>query len=155
VEATAKVGDVATETGVSVTIERPPEVVFAALTDVANHTNWAKGPEEITAISDNPVRLGSTWQQVSKLLGKKIVATMQVNAYEENRKFGFGSDKPFPIRILFSLAPVPGGTELRMLSSGEPTNFSGKVAMPILSRSLERQMESDLYALKGLLEQQA
>jgi hypothetical protein len=75
-----------------------------------------------------------------------------VNAYEENRKFGFGSDKPFPMEILFSLAPVSGGTEVRMLASGEPANLSGKAALPLLTRSLDRQMESDLYTLKALLE---
>jgi uncharacterized protein YndB with AHSA1/START domain len=155
VEATEKVASVATETGISVIIECSPEEVFTALTNVAGHTDWARGPEEITAISDNPVCLGSTWQQSSRMLGKKIVSNMQVNAYEENRKFGFGSEKPFPMSILFTLAPAPGGTELRLRSNGEPTSFFGKVALPILTRSLERQMESDLYALKGMLEQQA
>lgn len=139
-------------TGVSVTIERAPQEVFAALTNVAGHTEWARGPEEITGISDNPVRLGTTWQQVGKLLGKKIVASMQVNAYEENQKFGFGGDKPFPVQILFTLSPVAGGTQVRMVANGEPASIFGKVALPILTKSLERQMESDLYALKGILE---
>lgn len=31
------------ETGISVTIDRPPEAVFAALTNVSAHTDWAKG----------------------------------------------------------------------------------------------------------------
>ena len=148
-----------TETGVgsaepriSVTIERPPEQVFAAMTNVAGHTGWARGPEEISDISDDPVRLGTTWQQVQKLPGRKLVSRMQVNVYEANRQFGFGSDKPFPIQLLFTLTPVPGGTELRMLASGEPANIFGKVALPILTRSVERQMESDLYALKAILE---
>jgi uncharacterized protein YndB with AHSA1/START domain len=148
-----------TETGVgsaepriSVTIERPPEQVFAALTNVPSHTDWARGPEEISDISDDPVRPGTTWQQVQKLLGRKLVSRIQVNVYEANRQFGFGSDKPFPIQLLFTLAPVPGGTELRMLASGEPANIFGKVALPILTRSVERQMESDLYALKAILE---
>jgi uncharacterized protein YndB with AHSA1/START domain len=142
-------------TGVSVMVERPPEAVFAAVTDVAHHTDWARGPEEITGISDDPVRLGTTWQQVGKLLGRKIVSKMQVNTYEENHKFGFGSDRPFPVQLLFTLEPVPGGTELRVHASGEPANVFGKVAMPLLTRSLERQMESDLYALKAILEDQA
>jgi len=146
---------VATETGISVTIERSPEEVFAALTNVAHHTDWAKGPEEITHISDDPVRLGTTWQQTQRMLGKKLVNKMQVNAYEENRKFGFGTDKPFSMQLLFTLKPVPGGTELRLVGSGEPSNFFGKVAMPILNKSLERQMESDLYTLKAVLENQA
>jgi len=138
--------------GISVVIERPPEAVFAALTDVASHTDWARGPDEISNVSDNPARLGTTWQQTTKLAGKKIVSTMKVNAYEENHKLGFGSDKPFPMQILFTVTPTQGGTELRMTAHGQPTGILGKVALPILVRSLERQMESDLYSLKGILE---
>jgi len=146
------VGSATAETGVSVIIERPPEAVFAALTNVASHTDWARAPEEITDVSENPAHLGTTWQQVGKLLGKKIVTRLQVNTYEENRKFGFGSDKPFPMQFLFSLKPVTEGTELRMVASAEPANIFGKVALPILVKSVERQMESDLYSLKGILE---
>ena len=126
--------------------------MFATLTNVAAHTEWARGPEEIMGVSDNPAHLGTTWQQPTKLLGRKIVATMQVNTYEENQKFGFVSEKPFPMEILFTLTPVAGGTQVGMVAGGEPASIFGKVAMPILTRSLERQMESDLYALKGILE---
>jgi uncharacterized protein YndB with AHSA1/START domain len=140
------------ETGISVTIERPPEAVFAALTDVAAHTDWARGPDEITDISDNPVRLGTSWQQATRMLGKRLVSTMVVNAYEENRKFGFGSGKPFGMHILFDLEPVSGGTNLHMNGGGEVDGFFGKLALPILARSMERQMESDLQSLKAILE---
>jgi len=140
------------QSGISVVIERLPEAVFAALKDVASHTEWARGPEEITDVSDNPARLGTTWRQTTTIAGRKLSSTMQVNAYEENRKLGFGTDKPFPMQILFTLAPAAGGTELRMTASGQPANILGKVALPILTRSLERQMESDLYTLKGILE---
>jgi hypothetical protein len=138
--------------GISVMIERPPEKVFAVLTDVASHTDWARGPEEIKDVSDNPARLGTTWQQVHKLLGKKLLYMMRVNAHEENRKFGFASDKPFPMHIIFSLEPVSGGTNLNMVAGGEPASIFGKMAMPILTRSVENQMESDLYTLKAILE---
>ena len=151
----AKVGSAAAQTGVSVIIERPPEQVFGALINVASHTDWARGPEEITDVSDDPAQLGTTWQQVGKVLGKKIVTRMEVNAYEENRKFGYGSEKPFSMQFLFTLAPVSAGTELRMVASGEPANIFGKVALPILTRSVERQMESDLYSLKAILEDKA
>jgi uncharacterized protein YndB with AHSA1/START domain len=141
--------------GISVMIERSPEKVFAALTDVASHTDWARGPEEIADISDNPARLGTTWQQVHKMLGRKLVNSMRVNAYEENRKFGFASDKPFPMNIVFTLEPMLGGTSLQMVAGGEPANIFGKMAMPILTRSVENQMESDLYTLKAILEAEA
>jgi hypothetical protein len=77
---------------------------------------------------------------------------MQVNAYEENRKFGFASDKPFPMHIVFSLEPVSGGTNLHMVAGGEPASNFGKMALPILTRPVENQMESDHYTLKAILE---
>ena len=143
------------QSGVSVIIERSPEQIFAALTDVASHTTWARGPEEILNVSENPARLGTTWQQVVKMLGKRIAARMEVNAYEEKRKFGFGTDKPFPMDILFSLTPVAGGTEVRITATGQPASIFGKVALPVMAKGLERQMESDLYNLKGILEEPA
>jgi uncharacterized protein YndB with AHSA1/START domain len=143
------------ETGISVTIERPPEAVFAALTDVAAHTQWARGPDEITDISDDPVHLGTTWQQATRMLGKRLVNTMEVRAYEENRTFSFGSEKPMPMRMTFSLEPIPAGTKLRMNARGDLDGLFGKLAMPILIKSMERQMESDLQSLKAILEAEA
>jgi hypothetical protein len=80
---------------------------------------------------------------------------MQVSDYEENRKFGFQSDKPFSMHILFDLEPVPAGTNLHLFADGEPDGFFGKLAMPIVTRFLERQMASDLYSLKAILEVEA
>jgi uncharacterized protein YndB with AHSA1/START domain len=149
-----EVGSAVVQSGVSVIIERPVEEVFAALTDVARHTEWARGPAEINDVSDNPARLGTTWEQVTKLLGKRFATTMRVNAYEENKKFGFESDKPFSSQFLFTVVPVDGGTELQMQVKGEPANFFGKMTMPLVIKSVERQMESDLLALKAILENQ-
>jgi uncharacterized protein YndB with AHSA1/START domain len=84
----------------SVVIETTPERVFAALTDVASQTDWARGPEEIRNLSESPARMGTTWQQVGKIVGKSLVAECQVNRYEENRTFGFSGDKPFPFRVV-------------------------------------------------------
>lgn len=141
--------------GVSVVIERPLEEVFAALTDVARHTEWARGPAEINDVSDNPVRLGTTWEQVTKLLGKKFATKMRVNVYEEHGKFGFETDKPFNSQFLFTAVPVSGGTKVQMAVGGEPANFFGKMTIPLVIKSVERQMESDLLALKALLESQS
>jgi hypothetical protein len=119
---------------------------------VAPAIGQPRGVSCVCRISDNPARLGTTWQQVYRLLGKKLLYTMQVNAYEENRKFGFASDKPFPMHIVFSLEPVSGGTNLHMVAGGEPASNFGKMALPILTRPVENQMESDHYTLKAILE---
>lgn len=139
------------ENAVSVQIDAAPERVFATLTDVATHTDWARGPEEIRNLSENPARMGTTFQQVGKLMGRTLVAECRVNRYEENRTFGFAGDKPFPFQVLFALEPGSGGTQVTMRGSIEPGGFF-KIARPVLNSSLESQMKADLLTLKALLE---
>jgi uncharacterized protein YndB with AHSA1/START domain len=136
---------------VSVLIESAPERVFAALIDVAAHTDWARGPQENRELSENPARMGTTWQQVGKFMGKNLVAECRVNVYEENRRFGFSGDKPFPFQVVWALEPAASGTQLTMTTQSEPGGFF-KIATPLLSKSLKSQMESDLLTLKALLE---
>jgi CDGSH-type Zn-finger protein/uncharacterized protein YndB with AHSA1/START domain len=136
---------------VSVRIEAGPERVFAVLADVAAHTDWARGPEEIRALSENPARMGTTFQQVGKLVGKTVVAECQVNLYEENRRFGFAGDKPFPFQVAWELEPGAGGTQVTMNGHLEPNGFF-KIAAPMLNSSLESQMKADMLTLKSLLE---
>ncbi len=125
--------------------------MFAALTDVASHTDWARGPHEIRDLSENPAQMGTTWQQVSKIVGKTLVATCRANIYEENRRFGFSGDKPFPFQVVWGLEPASSGTQVTMTGQLEPGGFF-KIATPILSSSLESQMKADLLTLKALLE---
>lgn len=136
---------------VSVQIDAAPERVFAAISDVASHTDWARGPEEIRNPSENPARMGTTFQQVGKLMGRTLVAECRVNRYEENRTFGFAGDKPFPFQVLFALEPGSAGTQVTMTGKIEPGGFF-KIAQPILNGSLESQMKADLLTLKALLE---
>jgi len=136
---------------VSVEINAAPERVFAALADVATQTDWARGPEEIRSLSENPARLGTSWQQVGKIMGRTMVAECRVNAYEENRRFGFSGDKPFPFRVAWDLEPASGGTKLSMGGQFEPGGFF-KIATPVLNSSMESQMKADLLTLKAKLE---
>jgi uncharacterized protein YndB with AHSA1/START domain len=138
---------------VSVEINATPERVFAALADVANHTGWAKGPEEIRNVSENPALLGTTFEQIGQLMGRTFVAECQVSDYEENRRFGFSGDKPFPFQISWELEPNSDGTRLTMGGQFEPGGLL-KVAKPVLNSTLESQMKADLLTLKAKLEEE-
>ena len=139
---------------ISVQIEVVPEQVFAALTNVAAHVDWARGPEEIRNLSENPAKLGTSFQQVGKLMGRKLVAECQVNLYEENRRFGFNGDKPFPFQVRWELEPGASGTLVTMRGQFEPDGFF-KIATPLLNSSMESQMNSDMLSLKAMLEAEA
>jgi uncharacterized protein YndB with AHSA1/START domain len=136
---------------VSVEIEVAPERVFAALTDVAAQTDWSRGPEEIRNLSENPAQMGTSFEQVARLMGKRIIAECQVNLYEENCRFGFNGDKPFPFHVIWELEPVSSGTQVTMSGQFEPDGFL-KIATPVLNSSMESQMKADMLSLKAVLE---
>ena len=139
---------------VSVQIEVEPDQVFAALTNVAAHLDWARGPEEIRNLSENPAKLGTSFQQVAKIMGRKLVAECQVNLYEENRRFGFNGNKPFPFQVRWDLEQGASGTLVTMSGQFEPDGFF-KMAKPLLNSSMESQMNSDMLSLKAMLEAEA
>jgi uncharacterized protein YndB with AHSA1/START domain len=136
---------------VSVEIEVAPERVFAALTDVATHTDWARAPEEYRNLSENPAQMGTTFEQVGKIVGRRLVAECQVNLYEENRRFGFNGDKPFSFYVAWELEPASSGTQVTMRGQFEPDGFF-KIATPILNSSMQSQMQADMLSLKAILE---
>ena len=139
---------------VSVTIDRPPADVFAVLTDVPHHPDWSKGAGKTLNVSENPAKLGTTWTQISKFVGREIEAHLKVTDYEADRKFGAQVDKPIPFQLLFVLEPVGTGTKLTMNAAGEPGGFFG-VAAPLLRKSLKDTITSDLGTLKRRLEARA
>ena len=139
---------------VSVTIDRPPADVFAVLTDVPHHPDWSKGAGKTLNVSENPAKLGTTWTQISKFVGREIEAHLKVTDYEANRRFGSQVDKPIPFQLLFVLEPVGTGTKLTMNADGEPGGFFG-VAAPLLRKLLKDTMSSDLDTLKTRLEAHA
>jgi uncharacterized protein YndB with AHSA1/START domain len=136
---------------VATTIARSPDDVFAVLTDVAHHTDWAKGPETIKDISDSPVKLGTTWTQVSRLVGKKVEIHANVDRYEANRSFGYVVDKPISFHMLWQLEPAGPATKITVHVEGEPGGFFG-VAAPLLKKALAGTVTSDLATLKAQLE---
>ncbi|HSR31733.1 MAG TPA: SRPBCC family protein [Anaerolineae bacterium] len=136
---------------ISIEINAAPERVFAALADIAGHTTWARGPEEIRNLSENPAQMGTSFQQVGKLMGRTLTAECEVNLYEENRRFGFSGDKPFPFQVAWELEPGSSGTQVTMVGQFEPDGFF-KIATPILKSSLGSQMQADMLTLKALLE---
>ena len=142
------------KTEVSVKINRPPAGVFAVLTDVLHQPEWSKGVRKVRDVSQDPVRLGTTWTQINPLVGKEIEAHATVNVYEADRKFGFAIDKPFPAHGLFLLEPSGSGTNLSFSMEGEPGGFFG-VAAPLLRKAIKGTMSSDLQALKTQLEARA
>jgi hypothetical protein len=132
-------------------IDHPPDKVFATLMDIAHHGEWATAPVAIHDVSDNPAKLGTTWDQSTKFMGRQIKTHFQVTICEPNLRFGFKADEPFPTALTFSLDPVPQGTKLTFEVRAEPQGLLGLTA-PFVSNTLKNQMHQDLERLRVRLE---
>ena len=83
------------------TLNFPPEIIFATLTDIPHHVDWVEYPTELISLSNGngPAKLGTKWEQNADRLGKKLITLNTCNVYAKNEKFGWKSEKPFPAQF--------------------------------------------------------
>jgi carbon monoxide dehydrogenase subunit G len=139
----------------TVVVERPPDEVFAFLTDLSNVPEWQSGAVEVR---EQPAKLavGTTYVEVLRFLGRRIEATIQVTEYEPPRRFSIKTlSGPIPFQVQHTLEPSgAGATKLNVTLEGEPGGFF-KLAEPIVIRNAQRQVEKDFATLKRMVEARA
>jgi hypothetical protein len=84
--------------------------------------------------------------------GRSLEATVEVAAYEENRRFDLRIlSGPLPVdgRLVFDA--VDGGTRLDFVAEGQVGRVL-RLAEPILARVLRRQFAADYRRLEAALE---
>jgi uncharacterized protein YndB with AHSA1/START domain len=128
-------------------IDHPPDRVFAALTDVAHHSEWATASVAIRNVSDSPAKLGTTWDQSTVFMSRQVETHFQVTTYDPNLRFSYKTDEPFFTALTFSLDPAPQGTKLTFEVRMELKGFWGLTA-PLVSNALKNQMHQDLERLR-------
>ena len=144
------------KTVVDIDIMRPPEEVFAFITNFENNPKWQNGMKSCKFTSEGPVGVGTTYDQVASFLGRTIVTKFEVIEFEPDRKVKFVSrESTFPLRILRSVEPIEGGTHVHAIIEGEPTGFLFKLLGPLLDRMVAKSINRDYAKLKSLLEAEA
>jgi carbon monoxide dehydrogenase subunit G len=138
----------------TVVVERPPDEVFAFLTDLASVPEWQSGAVEVRQLEpEAAVAVGTTYVEVLKFLGRQFEATIEVTEYEPGRRFSIKTlSGPIPFQVQHTLEPSNGGgTKLRVTLEGEPGRLF-KIAEPLVMRNAQRQVANDFATLKRLVE---
>ncbi len=139
----------------SVVINRPIEEVFAYVTQPENTPKWQSGMLESKQISEGPMGVGTIFTEVRQMMGQKMDQTMEVSAYEPNRKWSFKSIKAtVPHEAHLTFEAVEGGTRINLTSLGRPRGLF-KLAAPIIGRKLKKEFVADFENLKQFLESQS
>ncbi len=98
----------------TVEIARPPEDVFAYMTDPAKLSTW-QDAEEVTQLTPGPVGAGTQFREVHKALGKRRVEITEIVAFEPGRVF--------EIRVVDG-PPVDGRWDFEAAGAGTRLTFT-------------------------------
>jgi uncharacterized protein YndB with AHSA1/START domain len=137
----------------TVTINRPPAVVFAFFADSENDPQWRPHVKEISR--NGPIGAGMTYhQRVAGPGGRAVPSDFEVTAYEPDTHLAFRVTAG-PVRPVgdYKFRPVPGGTEMTLSLSAELTG----VKKMLMSRPVQTAMDSEVAGLdraKQILESQ-
>lgn len=137
----------------SVEIDRPPEEVFAVISDFSRNPEWQKGMKSARWTSESPARVGSTYEQVARFLGREVITIFEVTAHEPGRSVTIESrESNFPITVTRSVEPLrPDRSKVTAQIVGEPGRFF-RLFGPLLRAMAQRSVRSDYERLRRLLE---
>ncbi len=138
----------------SVTIKRPIEEVFAAMSDASKNAQWVSGVSETTKTSDGPIGVGTTYHSVGRFLGHRMESDITYTEFEPNRSYAFETTTPFPVTATFTYESVADGTRVVQDVEAEPGGFF-KLVGPLLVAAAKRQFQNDLDNLRDLMEADA
>jgi len=137
----------------TVEIARLPEEVFAFVTDPAKLSTW-QDAEEVLQLTDGPVRAGTRFREVHKVMGRRRVELTEVVECDPGRVFHIHVVDGPPVDGRWEFEATPGGgtrltlTPLAHLSGRARIANRAMEQMTALvfrrfHRRLERALEQD------------
>lgn len=141
------------EVEVTIQVDRAPDEVFAFWSDWTNNPRWQSGMERCTWTSEPPLRVGSTYDQEARFLGRLMRSSFEVVEYEPDRRIRIRTTAgTLPLDITREVLPQPdGGTTLHAIIRGEPTGVL-RLLGPLTQRMVERNVRADYARLQEMLD---
>lgn len=137
----------------SIHVPRPPEDVWAVVSDLGTHTRWRPALVEFRQVSDGPLAVGSRIHEVLRWRGRRIELEDVVTALEPGRRFALrGGWKAAEFELDLRLEPEDGGTRVTMDWPLRPKSLLLRLAAPFIGGAMRRATREELELLKALVE---
>ena len=94
------------------TVTAPPQQVLDYLRDFSNAEAWDPGTQTCTRIDSGPVTVGSTWHNVSKILGVSTELTYTLKESTDGQLVFEGKNKSATSVDTISVGPADGGARI-------------------------------------------
>jgi uncharacterized protein YndB with AHSA1/START domain len=139
-------------------IARPPEEVFAYVTNPEHWPQWSGPVIEVRSEHPGPLTADATFTVVAKLVGRQFETESRVTEVVKNRLLAYTSTSgPVPSTFTFRFDPTDAGTRVTQTVSTDDEQVVGvffRLGFPLIEAAYRRQMAVDLATLKDLLEAQ-
>ena len=134
------------------TIEVPRDQVASYVVDNRNDPAWIGGISESELLGDPPMVVGSRVRRVASFMGKRIEYVNEVTRLDAGLVLEMRSVKsPFQMHITYTFEDVGGTTQTSVRVQGDPSALY-RLAGPLLSRQVKKNVQADLERLKDILE---
>lgn len=135
-------------------IAAPPEVVFAALCDLAAVPRWQAAIERVDVEPPGALRAGQRISEARRFLGMRMIMSAEVAEVVPNRSFAArsvpGAAQRFESR--YTLAPDGDGTRLSFRIRMESDRLAFRILLPLLRVLSRRDAQARFDLLRRLLE---
>jgi len=141
------------ELSFSVSIARPPAVVFSILADFETYlARWAKGPIAASKLTPGPTGPGTRFGITAQVGPARVRSPYEVLVWEPPQRFG-GHGVAGPVRFEeeYRLTASEGTTGLTQSIRAWPRGPFG-LLRPLIERQLGSLLPADLARLKQLAE---
>ncbi|MFJ9344168.1 SRPBCC family protein [Streptomyces sp. NPDC101733] len=135
----------------SFTVARPSSVLRDYLKDFARTEEWDPGTKTCERLDAGPVRVGSSWSNVSVFRGRETRLTYRLVRLDENRLTFVGENKSVTTTDDVVLTPREGGAT--RLTYRARLDFKGllRLAEPFLRKDFERLADGVEEVMPGIL----
>jgi uncharacterized protein YndB with AHSA1/START domain len=136
----------------SIVINRPIEEVFAYVSDLRHSAVWQKGLLEVRKETEGPLGVGTRFSFVRDFLGRKLESSNEFVKFNPPTLVVFDIPSgPVPGQASYRFEHASNGTALTSTVRMETKGFS-RLAEPLVTVSLRKDMKANLATLKKLLE---
>jgi uncharacterized protein YndB with AHSA1/START domain len=135
---------------VQIAIGRPPEDVFAVLTDIDRLPEWQGSA--VSAAAEGPLGEGTRIRERRRFIGREFRVVHEVTTYDPPHRFDVRSvEGPLPLSVSHTLEPSGGGTHLEVVGEAKPKGML-RFAAAGIAKTAEADFRRDFERLKELVE---
>jgi carbon monoxide dehydrogenase subunit G len=132
-------------------VARTQSDVVAYLSDFTNATQWDPGTIRCTRVDAGPIRVGSTWKNVSKVLGRETQLDYELVTLEPDRVVLRGTNKTATSTDDIRVA-ADGDGSLVTYHAHVVFNGAAKLAEPLMQRVFEKLGDETVHGITNALQ---